>query len=245
MADAGDVERQPVEVRRPDEEPGRSPAAGVRDDQPRLGDAADGELPGDLVRGRHVPERPDSVRASDRERGHLAALGRGLGDQPVVGPARLLSVAADVHVRAEEVVEQDVAGPFVRVAVTRNLRGEHEFAPQPQLRAGRGGLAAVIGLQRAEGDHRVDAGLDRRAEQELEFAQLVTAQAERMHVVPFEQQVRQAESLAEPGCRMQRRRMATEVDAGKAIEVHAGHVTTPRLLGGIVRLNERDTQGES
>jgi hypothetical protein len=105
MADAGDVERQPVEIRRPHGEPGRRPAAGVRGDQPRLGDAALGELSGDLVCGGDVPERADGVGTADREGGHLAAFSGGFGDQPVVGLAGLLAVPADMHVRAEEVIE--------------------------------------------------------------------------------------------------------------------------------------------
>jgi hypothetical protein len=80
----------------------------------------------------------------------------------------------------------------------------------------------VVRLQGAEGDHRVGAGFTGRAEVVLELAELVATGAERVHVVPLEQQVRQAEGFAEPRRFVQRRRPAAQVDAGDRGECGVG-----------------------
>jgi hypothetical protein len=76
-------------------------------------------------------------------------------------------------------VQGGTGGPIggqVRVQVGRvGLRREHGMDLQPDLRAEDGGCAYVIGTDCSEGDHRAPVFDQRLAQQEFQFADLVSA----------------------------------------------------------------------
>jgi hypothetical protein len=105
---------------------------------------------------------------------------------------------------------------------------EQGLAAQAEAAGGGRGLADVVGLHRAVGDHGVGAQPERVADQELELALLVAAGRDPGAVVALDEQRRSAEQPGEIAHRLERGRQMGEVDAGKAGEMHGRFRGPPR-----------------
>ena len=208
----------------PGDEPGLGAAAGgcVHDGGWR--EPAHGRLFDELGGAGHVAERTGRVRAACGDRVHMPALGAEaraqlLGERSTVGGRDL------VHMGAAEVVQQQVAGVLVGLAVVVDAAPQHEFAAQPEARAGRSRLARVVRLQRAEGQHRVCTARTGLGQQELQLAGLVAAGRQPGAVVALEPDRRPAEGGRQPWRRLERRGQVCQGDAWQVVQVrHAGPV---------------------
>ena len=142
-----------------------------------------------------VAQRPHRVGAAAGDQIGLAAglahlLGHGLHRGVHVATARTVP-----DLGAVEPVEQDVAVVLVVGILGVDAMLEQDDAAHAELGRDGGGLAAVIGLDGALGDHRVGAlGLG-VGHQELELAGLVAAGAEAGAVVALDPELRAAQQL--------------------------------------------------
>ena len=143
------------------------------------------DLGAQLVDGGHVAQRADGRGASDRDEVRPAspvdeARHRGLdGILELV----VLHRAGPLELRAEEVVEDHVAGGHGRQPARH-----HGHAPELEAGGGRRRQAHVVALASAPGDQGVAPSRQRVGGQELELAHLVPAAAEAGQVVALDQQ---------------------------------------------------------
>jgi uncharacterized protein (DUF2236 family) len=229
MADACDVHGAwPSQQGGTERDTRRGSAASVRHDDPGLFDATLGELGEEFLGGRDVAQHAGGVGTTDRQGRDLATFRFGLGDQLGVGPLIFFDVGAKMHAGAEELVENDVAGPLVGLARTRDLGRQHELTPEAELRARRRRLPAVIGLHRPEGDHGVRTFGERGPEKELQLAELVAACPEPVDVVPLEEQVHpQLGAQARSG--VERGRPPTQRNSRERVQVERHQASKVRV----------------
>ena len=175
-------------------------------------------LVGQFGRGRDVAQRAHGVGAAGGDRigrfaGALQALGQSLHGRGAVGAG-----VVQVDARAEQAVELDVATQFVVGAAPGHHAGQHQFAGETQLRRGGGGLAHVVRLHAAGGDHRVGATGQGFGQQEFQLARLVAAEAEPRAVVALDQEARASKRFGQARQGLQRRRQVGETPARNGVQ---------------------------
>ena len=191
----------------------------------RVDDQADGKAPlvglvHQLQRAIGVAERADRVRAAARnDVGPLA--GRLQARRDLLHGGVHVAAARNVAERcAVQMVEEDVAVVVVVGAGNAGAVLQHGVAVEAEAGAEGGGLAHVVGLGGALGDHRVGAQRLGLAHQEFQLAGLVAAGGHAGAVVALDEEARAAEGLRQAVHRLQRGRQVGKVKAREAGEVH-------------------------
>ena len=200
------------------EEAGERPSRAGGHDQPRVAAAEAPRLLVDLDGGPHVaegaepgvPAHRDEVVGPDAQAGEEPGEADGRLERPRARPLR--REREEVHPRAEELVEQEVAGEDLRAGLE-----VEEVRLHPEEARGRGGEPGVVRLQPAEGrDLRRPLPL-RLRHQVLELARLVAAEGRAEEVVALHED-RPAQLGREPRQPLERRRRLAEDDPRVGVE---------------------------
>ena len=167
-----------------------------------------------LLDGRHETHRTELIRCAHRNQmrmmaGGLLRLCNFFGD---VFPR---AVAGEHHLRAQQMVEQQVAVPDGgRVAA------QHDDAPQAASGCGCSRLPAVVGLHPADGDQGVRSLAKRLGHREFELARLVPAAGQTGQIVALDEQARPPQCPRQTRQLLQRGREIPKANAGQMVSEH-------------------------
>ncbi len=199
-------------------------------------------LPDEFGRRVGVAARADGVRAAARNGVDPVRAAGQAGDQFVERGLHVVARRAAMDDGAAQPVEQHVAVfVVVRIGKARPVF-QQDVAFQAEAGRGGGGLARVVGLDRALGRDRFGPALQRGAHQEFQLARLVAAGREARAVVALDPDFRPAprsgkrsgKRRAQPFERLQRRRQMGEAHPREVVEVHgvpSGAASVPRSAG--------------
>ena len=199
------------------------------------------DLFGQFQPGAHITQSTQRIGASNRHQIRLfavAAQACGQCFQLLIG---VVEVVHQFDLGIEQVKQQPIAvADIVGVFGTQRIF-QQRYASQAQFGGEGGGLAHVVGLQRAGGDQRVRALGQRIGPQVFEFTQLVAAHRQWRQVIAFDVHV-----AAQPGRQafefFQRGRVAEQIEAVKTGELLFDHgsvlavrdvrtIGTPKCMG--------------
>ena len=143
-------------------------------------------LRGQLQPGAHVAQRAECIGTADRHQVRLLAVTAqavGEGVELVVG---VVEVFHQLHFGVEQLQQQAIAVAQVVGVVGAGRILQQGNTAQAELGSQRGGLAHMVGLDRAGGDQGIGALSDGVGGQVFEFAQLVAAHGQRRGVIAFD-----------------------------------------------------------
>ena len=173
----------------------------------------------DLGDGRGIGDRAQRVRDAVGHEVGLVPLRLEIVDQRANGGVAVAGPWHVMEMRAEQAVEERVAGGFVfrrrrceAAVIDGEMAGKTEFC------GGRRDLPLAVRLHDAAGDDRIGAAGNGFMQDVVELAQLVAAEAEPGGVLALHPQPRSAEMRGQPLHRFERGRQGGEAEAGKGGE---------------------------